>query len=74
MNATDLQKLPRLVTLHQLSRRSGLHRSAVALLMLRGQITPEAMMDVGQGREQFLFASSAMDAVTKLTGGDRSLL
>jgi hypothetical protein len=53
---------------HQLARRAGVHRSALTALMLRGQLQPHAVQDVGNGREQFLFAADAVETVSRLAG------
>ena len=54
------RRLPRLVSLHQLAQRSGMHRSALTLLMLRGDLRPAALQAVGHGRVQWLFEESAI--------------
>ena len=66
MIVSNLQRLPRLMTLHQLAHRAGVHRAVITALMLRGQLQPFAMQDVGNGREQFLFAADAVEAVIRL--------
>ena len=66
MNLANLRTLPRVVSLHQLARRVGIHRSVVTALMLRGQLQPYALQDVGNGREQFLFAADAVEAAKRL--------
>ena len=68
----DLRTLPRVLSLHQLARRAGVHRSAVTALMLRGQLQPYAIQDVGNGREQFLFAADAVQTVARLTAAERT--
>ncbi len=55
-----VSQLPRYVTLHQLSQRSGVHRGRLALLMAKGQLAPVAMQEMGNGRETFLFPSGAV--------------
>ena len=65
MIVSNLQRLPRLMTLHQLARRAGVHRAHITSLMLRGQLQPFALQDVGNGREQFLFAAAAVQTVTR---------
>ena len=72
MIVSNLRNLPRVVSLHQLARRAGVHRSAVTALMLRGQLQPHALQDVGNGREQFLFAAEAIETVSRLAGADRT--
>ena len=47
--------MPRFLTLHQLARRTGINRNALTMLMARGQITPTALLDFGDGRDTFLF-------------------
>lgn len=80
MIVSNFRSLPRLMSAHQLARRAGVHRSALTALMLRGQLQPHAVQDVGNGREQFLFAADAVETVSRLagaqsaTGGSRSLL
>jgi hypothetical protein len=71
MNLANLRTLPRLLSLHQLARRAGVHRSAVTVLMLRGLLQPHAIQDVGNGREQFLFAADAVQTVARLTAAQR---
>jgi hypothetical protein len=66
MIVSNLQRLPRLMTLHQLARRAGVHRAHITVLMLRGQLQPHALQDVGNGREQFLFAVDAVETVRRL--------
>ena len=66
MIVSNLQRLPRLMTLHQLARRAGVHRAHITALMLRGQLQPFALQDVGNGREQFLFPADAIQTVTRL--------
>ena len=68
MIVSNLRNLPRVVSLNQLARRAGVHRSAVTALMLRGQLQPFALQDVGNGREQFLFAAEAIETVSRLAG------
>ena len=68
MIVSNLQRLPRLMTLHQLARRAGVHRAHITALMLRGQLQPFALQDVGNGREQFLFPADAIQTVTRLAG------
>jgi hypothetical protein len=68
MNLANLRTLPRVVSLHQLARRAGIHRSVVTALMLRGQLQPSALQDVGNGREQFLFAADAVETAKRLAG------
>ena len=68
MIVSNLRSLPRLLSLNQLARRAGVHRSAVTALMLRGQVQPFAMQEVGNGRDQFLFSVEAVETVTRLTG------
>ena len=78
MIVSNLRSLPRLLSLNQLANRAGVHRSAVTALMLRGQVQPFAMQEVGNGRDQFLFSVETVEIVTRLTGtkqtGSRSLL
>ena len=66
MIVSNLQRLPRLMTLHQLARRAGVHRAHITALMLRGQLQPYAIQDAGNGREQFLFAADAVETVKRL--------
>ena len=66
MIVSNLRSLPRLMTLHQLARRAGVHRAHITVLMLRGQLQPFALQDVGNGREQFLFPADAIQTVTRL--------
>ncbi len=66
MIVSNLQRLPRLMTLHQLARRARVHRAHITALMLRGQLQPFALQDVGNGREQFLFAADAVETVARL--------
>ena len=68
MIVSNLRSLPRLLSLNQLARRTGAHRSAIMALMLRGQVQPFAMQEVGNGRDQFLFSSEAVETVIRLTG------
>ena len=68
MIVSNLRSLPRLLSLNQLARRAGVHRSAVTALMLRGQVQPFAMQEVGNGRDQFLFSVEAVEIVSRLTG------
>lgn len=70
---STLDHLPRYVSLHQLARRSGIHRNALTLLMARGQLKPTAMQNLGDGREGFLFPASTIDKLTR-PAGDTSLL
>lgn len=65
MIVSNLQRLPRLMTQHQLARRAGVHRAQITLLMLRGRLQPAAIQNVGNGREQFLFAAEAVEAVAR---------
>jgi hypothetical protein len=77
MIVSNFRNLPRLMSAHQFARRAGVHRSALTALMLRGQLQPYAVQDVGNGREQFLFAADAIEIVSRITGttaGSRSLL
>ena len=67
MIISNLRSLPRLLSLNQLAHRAGVHRSAVTALMLRGQVQPFAMQEVGNGRDQFLFSVEAVEIVTRLT-------
>ncbi|MBE2180183.1 MAG: hypothetical protein IAE97_06895 [Chthoniobacterales bacterium] len=60
MNAATLSPLPRYVSLHQLARRTGINRNALAMLMARGQLAPTAVQDFGEGREAFLFPVGAI--------------
>lgn len=60
MNAATSSPLPRYVSLHQLARRTGINRNALAMLMARGQLTPTAVQDFGDGRESFLFPVGAV--------------
>lgn len=55
-----ISQLPRYVTLHHLSQRSGIHRGRLAMLMAKGQLTPAAMQEMGNGRETFLFPVGAI--------------
>jgi hypothetical protein len=55
-----VSQLPRYVTLHHLSQRTGIHRGRLALLMARGELTPAAMQEMGNGRETFLFPAGAI--------------
>lgn len=55
-----ISQLPRYVTLHHLSHRSGIHRGRLAMLMAKGQLTPSAMQEMGNGRETFLFPVAAI--------------
>ncbi len=66
MIVSNLRSLPRVLSLNQLARRAGVHRSALTALMLRGQLQPYALQDVGNGREQFLFAADAVQTVIRL--------
>ena len=68
MIISNLYSLPRLLSLNQLARRTGVHRSAIMALMLRGQVQPFAMQEVGNGRDQFLFSVEAVEIVSRLTG------
>ncbi len=68
MVVSNLRSLPRLLSLNQLARRTGVHRSAITALMLRGQLQPYAMQQVGKGRDQLLFSVEAAEIVTRLTG------
>jgi len=68
MIVSNLRSLPRLLSLNQLARRTGVHRSAIMALMLRGQLQPYAMQEVGKGRDQFLFSVEAAEIVARLTG------
>jgi len=68
MIVSNLRSLPRLLSLNQLANRAGVHRSAVTALMLRGQVQPYAIQDVGNDRDQFLFSVEAVEIVAKLTG------
>jgi hypothetical protein len=70
MIVSNFRSLPRLLSAHQLARRAGVHRSALTALMLRGQLQPFALQDVGNGREQFLFAADAVETVSRLSGRD----
>jgi len=70
---STLEHLPRFVSLHQLAGRSGIHRNALTLLMARGQLKPTAMLNLGDGREGFLFPVSTIDRLTR-PAGDNSLL
>ena len=72
MIVSNLRGLPRLLSIHQLAHRAGVHRSAITALMLRGQLQPHAMQDVGNGKEQFLFTVSAVETVVRLTGTAQS--
>lgn len=80
MIVSNFRSLPRVMSAHQLARRAGVHRSVLTALMLRGQLQPYAVQDVGNGREQFLFAADAIETVTRLASteavgaGSRSLL
>jgi hypothetical protein len=65
LTVSNLQRLPRLMTLHQLARRAGVHRAHITALMLRGQLQPHALQDVGGGREQFLFTLDAVEVVNR---------
>ncbi len=62
---STLEHLPRFVSLHQLARRSGIHRNALTLLMARGELRPTGMQYLGNGREGFLFPASTIDKLTK---------
>ena len=68
MIVSNLRSLPRLLSLNQLANRAGVHRSAVTALMLRGQLQPFAMQEIGKGRDQFLFSVEAVEIVAGLTG------
>lgn len=68
-----LEHLPRYVSLHQLARRSGIHRNTLTLLMARGELKPTAMQSLGDGREGFLFSVGMIDRLTR-PPGDNSLL
>ena len=70
MIVSNLRNLPRLISAHQLAKRAGVHRSALTALMLRGQLQPYAMQDVGNGREQFLFTVDAVETVRRLAGAE----
>jgi hypothetical protein len=72
MIVSNLRNLPRLMSAHQLARRAGVHRSALTALMLRGQLQPFALQDVGSGREQFLFAADAAQTVARLAAAERT--
>ena len=68
MIVSNLRSLPRLLSLNQLASRAGVHRSAVTALILRDQLQPYAIQDVGNDRDQFLFSVEAVEIVTRLTG------
>ena len=68
MIVSNLRSLPCLLSLNQLARRTSVHRSAIMALMLRGQLKPYAMQEVGKGRDQFLFSVEAAEIVARLTG------
>ena len=68
MIVSNLRSLPRLLSLNQLANRAGVHRATVMALMLRGQVQPFAMQEVGNGRDQFLFSVEAAEIVARLTG------
>ena len=68
MIVSNLRSLPRLLSLNQLASRAGVHRATVMALMLRGQVQPYAMQEVGNGRDQFLFSVEAVEIVSRLTG------
>ena len=72
MIVSNLRSLPRVLSLNQLARRAGVHRSALTALMLRGQLQPYALQDVGNGREQFLFAAEAVQTVIRLAAAQRT--
>ncbi len=72
MIVSNLRSLPRVLSLNQLARRAGVHRSALTALMLRGQLQPYAMQDVGNGREQFLFAADAVQTVIRLAAAENT--
>jgi hypothetical protein len=72
MIVSNLRNLPRLISAHQLAKRAGVHRSALTALILRGQLQPHAMQDVGNGREQFLFAADAVETVHRLAGAEHA--
>ena len=42
-------------------------------LMLRGQVQPFAMQEVGKGRDQFLFSVEAVEIVTRLTAATKTV-
>lgn len=62
MDATS-QSLPRFLSLHQLARRTGINRNALAMIMARGQLVPAAIQDFGDRRESFLFSVDAVAAL-----------
>ena len=68
MIISNLYSLPRLLSLNQLARRTGVHRSTIIGFMLRGQLQPYALQEAGNGREQFLFSVDAAEIVARLTG------
>ena len=72
MIVSNLRNLPRLISAHQLAKRAKVHRSALTALMLRGQLQPHAMQDVGNGREQFLFAADTVETVRRLAGAEHA--
>jgi hypothetical protein len=74
MTVSNFDHLPRLVSLHQLARRTGIHRNALTLLMARGHLRPSAMQSVGGSRESFLFPVRTIEAVGRTSGLDQSLL
>lgn len=59
MTATTPQ-LPRYLSLHQLALRTGINRTALTMLMARGELAPTAVQDLGPGRETFLFPVGAI--------------
>ena len=66
MNAATSTPLPRYVSLHQLARRTGINRNALAMLMARGQLAPTAVQDFGESRESFLFPVGAIGRLKNL--------
>ena len=57
--------LPRVVSVHQLVRRTGRHHGAIMLAMMRGQIRPAVMQSLEGGREVCLFPESAVEILKK---------